>query len=206
MAPRFPKGTYFIGDLCYMDGSDGVSWDYMMKVSDFKDGYFKLRDGRPFAIVGTGGDGVFPSNMGINFPVDSGTLGCIKLKSAAAVRSDSRFKRGTPLALGLVKSFSNPFAVFRKQNRVYFGKYYIDFSDEDETVFQKPVLKKTKKTTATKKPAAVKKTVKKPTTAKKTTATKKKPAATKKPTAVKKPTTAKKITAAKKTTRKPKNH
>lgn len=200
MAPRFPKGTYFIGDLCYMDGSDGVSWDYMMKVSDFKDGYFKLRDGRPFAIVGTGGDGVFPSNMGINFPVDSGTLGCIKLKSAAAVRSDSRFRRGTPLALGLVKSFSNPFAVFRRRNRVYFGKYYIDFSDEEDTVFHRPVLKKTKKTTGAKKT-----TTKKPATAKKTTGAKK-PATAKKPTTAKKTTATKKPTAAKKLTRNPKSH
>lgn len=74
-------GEYYIGDCCYVlseDHLDGFDW-----VTDFCEQYWN--DGEDIAIDGLKvvaygtayGDGVYPSSIGANFPVDAGLIGIV---------------------------------------------------------------------------------------------------------------------------------
>lgn len=74
-------GAYWIGDLCYV--MDNKEWDQVceliIKKDEVLDGEFILPDGRVFAIYSTmWGDGLYRDQKGNRYPVDSGSIGCIK--------------------------------------------------------------------------------------------------------------------------------
>ncbi len=78
-------GTYYVGDLCYVMHD---CWDEVCdlifenrKDGGCNDGEFTLKDGRRFAMYSTMyGDGLYPSSVGRNLSVDSGSIGCILLE------------------------------------------------------------------------------------------------------------------------------
>ena len=81
-----PAGTYFIGDLCYVLNGPG-EWDSVCALTingpTLLSGEFTLPDGRRFAMYNTQyGDGLYIGSVG-RYPVDSGTIGCIKLSDIA---------------------------------------------------------------------------------------------------------------------------
>ena len=86
---EFKAGKYYIGDLCYYFTSE--EWDEVCAITicedgDVKEGAFELPDGRKFAIWRTAyGDGCYDSNGDRQFPVDSGTLGCVKVYDSIKV-------------------------------------------------------------------------------------------------------------------------
>lgn len=76
---KLPAGRYYIGDLCYVLNEE---WDEVCNIifsGNHDEGIFELSDGRKFAIFNTMyGDGVYADNFGHSYPVDSGSIGCIK--------------------------------------------------------------------------------------------------------------------------------
>ena len=81
---KMPASTarYYVGDLCYVMNSE---WDEVCALTFPDDGSevtgkLQLADGRKFAIYGTAhGDGTYRDFYGHTYPVDSGTLGIIKV-------------------------------------------------------------------------------------------------------------------------------
>jgi len=115
-----PAGKYWIGDLCYV--LDEV-WDDVCKFicSDTPDGEFTLPDGRKFASYGTAyGDGSYESNIGTLHPVDSGTIGCIKVEDLGGT-DDERLN-----SLGAIVEFSKPFKTADEDGVITFGHVEID--------------------------------------------------------------------------------
>jgi hypothetical protein len=84
-------GKYYVGDLCYVMDND--EWEQVcartIQGRSFADGEFELNDGRKFAIYGTSwGDGGYSDYYGNEYSVDSGSIGCIKLKDIKAEKYD----------------------------------------------------------------------------------------------------------------------
>lgn len=79
-----PEGRYYVGDLCYVMHD---CWDEVCELlfagrddHGCNQGTFQLKDGRRFAIYNTAyGDGTYRGTDGRDYPVDSGSLGCILL-------------------------------------------------------------------------------------------------------------------------------
>lgn len=75
---QFQPGTYYVGDLCYI--LDDV-WDEVRKFLGSDGEVCKLPDGRKFVMYSTAyGDGEYKDTEGREYGVDSGTIGCVKVK------------------------------------------------------------------------------------------------------------------------------
>jgi hypothetical protein len=82
---KMQAGKYYVGDLCYVMHSE---WDEVCALlfADRTDhgcneGEFTLKDGRRFAIYNTAyGDGVYADQFGNSYPVDAGSIGCIRVE------------------------------------------------------------------------------------------------------------------------------
>ena len=74
---------YFIGDLCYVlndEWGEVCSITLAPTVDPEEDFFFELADGRTFHMIGTAyGDGVYNDQFGNCYPVDSGTIGAIRV-------------------------------------------------------------------------------------------------------------------------------
>ena len=70
--------SYYVGDLCYTMKED---WEEICEIYDDRHvtDIYELFDGRIFKMVSTGGDGTFSGSNGVNYSVDSGTIGVIKV-------------------------------------------------------------------------------------------------------------------------------
>ena len=76
-----PPGTYYVGDLCYVLVNQ---WDDVCKLliegENVKQGSFTLPNGTQFAIFNTAyGDGIYRDEIGNEYGVDSGSIGCVKI-------------------------------------------------------------------------------------------------------------------------------
>jgi hypothetical protein len=78
---HFTKGTYYIGDLCYVMGDVWTDvCDIIIDGRDCLNGQFNLSNKVRFAIYSTKwGDGLYPDNSGRKYSVDSGSIGCINV-------------------------------------------------------------------------------------------------------------------------------
>ena len=74
---------YYVGDLGYLHLEE---WNYICAITcyDNEDWVYELEDGRKFALFSTRGDGLFTSDSGLEYCVDSGTLGIIKVSDLGA--------------------------------------------------------------------------------------------------------------------------
>lgn len=85
-AGTMPAGRYWVGDLCYV--LDGEDWSHIHG----GDGLYELGDGRHVASFSTiHGDGAYSDQLGNEYAVDSGTLGCIL---ASDIRKDEPWTEG----------------------------------------------------------------------------------------------------------------
>jgi len=130
-----PAGKYYVGDLCYVMHD---AWDEMMDIffpdnSGLpKDGEFTLKDGRRFASYSTMyGDGLYPSNIGSNFSVDAGLIGCIRLEDIRDPEAtEARMK-----ALGAIVEFGTDFVTESDTYNtgiIQFGRVVIETGDLEE--------------------------------------------------------------------------
>ena len=133
-----PAGRYYIGDLCY------VMHDEWSECCDLffppgalgrgVEGEFVLADGRRFASFGTAyGDGTYPSNIGTDHAVDSGSIGCIRVEDIR----DNTYSQERLEELGAFVDFDQPFEVSTDAGLLKFGHILIETNndydwDEDE--------------------------------------------------------------------------
>jgi hypothetical protein len=74
---------YFVGDLGYLHLEE---WNYICGNASYnnEDWVITLEDGRKVALFSTCSDGLFTSDSGLEYCVDSGTLGIIKVSDLRA--------------------------------------------------------------------------------------------------------------------------
>jgi hypothetical protein len=119
------KGEYYVGDLCYVIRDK--DWDEVCKLlfanrddRNCSEGEFNLSDGRRFAILSTAwGDGRYYDEEGREYPVDSGSIGCILTK-------DIKPHPDGNIGAGNVISFPVDFRVKKKRGCLKFGHIEID--------------------------------------------------------------------------------
>lgn len=123
-----PAGKYWIGDLCYVLHSE---WhevcDLTISNDESLDGEFNLKDGRRFAIFGTAyGDGSYKDQVGKEYGVDAGIIGCILLDSIDLTNKDN------DLELGHIYDFDHSFQPYSSEGKIHFSHLTIDTNPEDE--------------------------------------------------------------------------
>ena len=106
-------GQYYIGDLCYVLNDD--AWfelcDLTIQKNSALDGEFENPKGIKFAIYGTKyGDGTYQDEDGRNYPVDSGTIGCIA----------TEYMTDTP-AGAVIVTFAEDFETGSENGVIWFG-------------------------------------------------------------------------------------
>jgi hypothetical protein len=121
-------GKYYVGDLCYVLGD---RWDEVcdLIIVDHKclDGEFELKDGTKFAIYGTAyGDGVYPDQNGNEYPVDSGSIGCVLVDQITEGQLD--------ITLGNIFDFKESFTTDSEDGVIMIGDVEIDTRGENEEV------------------------------------------------------------------------
>ena len=129
MSMTMPAGQYYVGDLCY------VMHDAWTEVCDLMfpsaaetfgmaDGVMTLKDGRKFAVFSTAyGDGVYGDQYGHDYPVDAGSIGCIRVEDIKDATAD--------LGLGAIIDFEQDFDVYSDGENLTFGHIVIPTGAED---------------------------------------------------------------------------
>ena len=124
-----PAGRYYVGDLCYVmhdAWTEAVDLMFPSAAEGYKsvEGVMKLKDGRQFAIFSTAyGDGYYSDNLGNDYPVDAGSIGCIRVED---IKDDT-----ADIGLGNVIDFDQDFVVESDGENLKFGHIVIATGVED---------------------------------------------------------------------------
>ena len=124
-----PAGKWYIGDLCYvMHDAWTEVCDLMFpsaaEGSNMVEGVLTLKDGRQFAIFSTSyGDGVYYDQWDNEYPVDAGSIGCIRLDDIKDTDAD--------INLGAIIDFDHDFVVSSDGENLKFGHIIIPTGAED---------------------------------------------------------------------------
>ena len=127
---KMPAGTYYLGDLCYVMGD---RWDDVCEKTidghNVLTGRFVLDDGVEFAILNTKyGDGFYSSNIiGNDFPVDSGSIGVVKLEYIEKTQKEIDDE-----GLGRIVVFGEEFGIADNEGTLCFGDIRIYTNDDSE--------------------------------------------------------------------------
>ena len=122
-----PAGEYYVGDLCYV-----IPETYWAQVAaqvtsevDTLNGIFTV-DQQPYAIFTTAyGDGVYKDALDREYPVDSGTIGCISINSLTALNADAVVDKIQDLELGQVITFDSEFTCYSSDGTIHLGNVVI---------------------------------------------------------------------------------
>lgn len=119
-----PSGEYYVGDLCYVMHD---RWDELcnLTIQDNKvlNGEFTLSDGTRFALFSTMyGDGCYEDQIGNQYPVDAGLIGCILLKDISPSEMEN-------IKHGKVHVFPQYFTPIEEDGVIVFHKIRIDTKD-----------------------------------------------------------------------------
>jgi len=124
-----PAGRYYVGDLCYVmhDAWDEVC-DLMFPNSYNGRGVYDkltLKDGRVFVVWSTAyGDGVYTDNVGREYSVDAGVIGCILY---SGIRDENAWTLG-----GQTIDFLAEFETWEDSGVIHFGDLTIDTAGNDD--------------------------------------------------------------------------
>ena len=126
---KLPKGTYYIGDPCYI--LDKVTYDWFLDYTGFFQDVSKMITyNHPFVILPTyHGDGACSDLERRDYAVDSGTLGCIP---ESLVISDEIFERKLNRGDFYKIKFDEDFYCGEFQGVLKFGHIVIDTDPEVE--------------------------------------------------------------------------
>jgi len=114
-------GTYYIGDLCYVMHN---RWDEFCSLTinghRVLDGEFNLADGTRFATFTTMyGDGTYRDELGTEYGVDAGLIGCIRVEDIAP-------EELVNIVNGRVVEFVKDFTTFSSGGVISIGTVSID--------------------------------------------------------------------------------
>ena len=132
---RMPKGKYWVGDLCYVmhpQWTEACSLFYPPGQDNYRgnQGVFKLANGVRFALFSTAfGDGTYLDREGREYPVDAGSIGCIRVEDIADT-TESLWMDG-----GNIVDFEYDFEVGSNGSELRVGNVWIDTDppyEEDE--------------------------------------------------------------------------
>jgi hypothetical protein len=120
-----PGGIYYIGDLCYvMHDEWSEVCDLIFSGQTCLEGEFQLADGRVFAIYSTKyGDGLYQDNLGHNYSVDAGVIGCIRVSDIMPAAENNTRGGQVHEFKTEVKSYSDG------EGRIYFNEVIIETGD-----------------------------------------------------------------------------
>jgi len=118
-------GTYYVGDLCYVLHDE---WDEVCQLTINGNraigGEFNLKDGRRFAMYNTMyGDGTYHDNLGGEYWVDSGSIGCILLDDIKLSNIQNNLRGGA------IHKFDTSFYTGEMDGKIMFHKVSIDTDD-----------------------------------------------------------------------------
>jgi hypothetical protein len=123
---------YYIGDLCYVMSDEWENVCEAFFVGDNDESIYELEDGRVFFMMNTAyGDGRYNDLMGHPYPVDSGTIGAIKVEDVRDPEFASAVERG----LGHIHEFPYELTELDVENNdgvLCFGDVVIDTSGDGE--------------------------------------------------------------------------
>ena len=119
------SGTYYVGDLCYVLHDE---WDEVCQLTINHDraigGEFNLKDGRRFAMYNTMyGDGTYHDNLGGEYWVDSGSIGCILVSDIDQNNVENH------LDVGNVHIIRQDFPTGEKDGKIMFHNVSINTDD-----------------------------------------------------------------------------
>jgi len=116
------KGVYYIGDLCYVMDQEWEELCDLIEGNQYPDeGVYRFKDGRRFAIFNTAyGDGEYYDKEERSYPVDSGTIGCIKVDDLTKEFDDSN-EGPFRLSFGSVVEMQNDFYCYSDGKTLHFG-------------------------------------------------------------------------------------
>ena len=120
-------GTYYIGDLCYVMHD---RWDEFCSLTcsgnRVLDGEFNLADGTRFATFTTMyGDGTYKDELGNEYPVDAGLIGCVRVEDIAPEELAN-------IVNGRVVEFVRDFTTFSSGGVISIGTVSIDTDYAEE--------------------------------------------------------------------------
>lgn len=121
-------GTYYVGDLCYVMHD---KWEEVCNLSivdgECLSGEFALSSGGTFAMYGTEyGDGTYEDLQGLDYSVDSGTLGCIETCFLDPTELEAAKE------LGQIIEMPNEFDTHEEDGIICFGSIKINTAQENE--------------------------------------------------------------------------
>jgi hypothetical protein len=127
ISAKFPAGTYYIGDLCYVMHNEWVEvCNITIQDNALLEGAFNLSDGRRFFFGTTAyGDGEYPDNQGNLYGVDAGSIGIIAVKDISETDKEN-------LELGSIHTFNEGIIVSTDNGYFQFGNVIIDTAYESE--------------------------------------------------------------------------
>jgi hypothetical protein len=121
-----PAGKYWVGDLCYVmhpQWKECCDLFFPKGQDNWKgnQGVFKLDNGVRFALFSTAyGDGTYLDQKGREYPVDAGSIGCIRVED---INDDSE---SFWLEGGNIIDFDSDFTVGSDGSELRFGNVVID--------------------------------------------------------------------------------
>lgn len=121
-----PAGKYWVGDLCYVmhpQWRECCDLFFPPGQDNYRgnQGVFKLANGVRFALFSTAyGDGCYEDTKGREYPVDAGSIGCIRVEDIAD-DSESFWLEG-----GNIIDFEHDFEVGSDGKELRFGHVRID--------------------------------------------------------------------------------
>jgi hypothetical protein len=136
MSETMEKGTYWVGDLCYVLGDH---WDEVIKLMypypkssanrhKTVEGRLVLKNGVAFSYHGTAyGDGVYEDGAGNRYCVDAGLIGCVKWSDVP------KSKHKEAKRLGHVHDFPFDFCTWEDEGTIHFDHFVaIETGDDGE--------------------------------------------------------------------------
>lgn len=129
----FKAGNYFVGDLCYIVKGEG-HWDRVcdnLEEGEFDDSII----GFPYCIWNTAwGDGEYFDQVGREYSVDAGLIGCISMNYIHTLNLDQY--NDLWLEGGQIITFPDNFITYSRNGVIYIGDVIINTMDDEDAAEQ----------------------------------------------------------------------
>ena len=127
---KFKKGTYYIGDLCYIFND---SWgDLLTQTQYLECGLFEFKGLQMAAGSTAHGDGSYSDNSGLIYGVDSGTIGIAPIAAIDIDNKKSREDLDNWDQIAHVVTFDDDFEVTIEDGIFDFGEVHINTVTDNE--------------------------------------------------------------------------